>query len=1077
MRRLLRFLGLFALIQVVSIGSIHAQTTGKINGTVRDAQTGESLPGANVVIDGTQRGATADANGYFVILLVEPGTYSMTASLVGYDAQRKTGVVVQSDYTSGIDFSLREALMELGEMVVVAERPPVEPDKTTSKYVMSAEDMGAISLVRDMGDFIELQAGVSINETGSDILIRGGAAKDVMYMIDGIRMVSTDHGRGTRVFRDVNRLSVQELTVITGGYGAEYGNARGGVVSIVTRDGGNVYHGQGDYQFVPPGQKHWGKNAYESPIFGGKMRWDDPEWVVQQAEIPIDRDGDGINDVVQAFRRQPYTEKTGHRLEGNLSGPLTRKAHFFASSRWRKSASVFPAVDLTTPFNINNTFKLTLGISPVLKTQVGGVYDRRKFTGGGPTLKDPFLVNTWGRATVTDQLGYASVTHALSPRTFYEVRLAYSQSKRSESDPRVSMIGERITLDGFTVYYDQPNWQRYAYNRLIFKADLSSQVNKQNFVKAGFEVTRYDNWFQQFYFSGPNQRNVHWYANRFDTIDLLPGQSNKGMNPVELGVYVSDKIEFEGMIINAGLRWEIFWQNTWLKQGNLIYPSTMYNGLTRGRWAPEARYGALKSFQPRFGASHPITEKSLARFFFGQYRQRPDFQDLFGHHHRSSQGRDADLNRDGQISPEEQFNNFLAVRVGNPTMVPEETTMFEMGMDWNFVSDYVVALTAFYKSEFFVTYGEHYWYDVNVANTTPTAPYSNGQFRDTRGIELSLRKRFSNMFAFNLAYNMQWSEQGRHGTVGRYAYPDSMFVVNGHYFVDWNVDPLTGAESPRSLQEKAIAEGRDPDFYVIRYAQAWQNANYNFTRSSENRTPFEEQQTAEVAARSWTPLYGVYAADGFKQSADRDLDTSVYSDKDREFWERANAMPGYPGQGEGNMLIRHSTRSSERQPVSVDRRNFGSMTFLFATPADYGPLDGKALGNLRMNLVYRMYTGTRFAYTVGNVTGFRYGPLHTLTDLNAERVFGNPSRANVTLAVEVYNLFNQRDPRDRAPALSGGTNSIDFNTEEYQKYGITGLRPTHPSIAALNLTAGELNDVANSWNQPREMKFSIQYRW
>ena len=103
----------------------------------------------------------------------------------------------------------------------------------------------------------------------------------------------------------------------------------------------------------------------------------------------------------------------------------------------------------------------------------------------------------------------------------------------------------------------------------------------------------------------------------------------------------------------------------------------------------------------RFHAGH-----DLVRFFYGDYRQQPTFRDLFYNEHRSKQGRDADLNNDGQIGPEERFNNFLARRVGNPYMVPEETTQFEMGFDWNFVGDYVGALTAFYKSEFFVTFGE-----------------------------------------------------------------------------------------------------------------------------------------------------------------------------------------------------------------------------------------------------------------------------------------------------------------------------------------------------------------------------------
>jgi hypothetical protein len=1080
MNKPLTILILFGLAIFLSVNSVNAQTTGKFQGTVYDAQTGEPIPGANVVIDGTRRGSVTDANGYYIILLVDPSTYSMTASLVGYDAQRKTNVLLQSGYTSTVDFSIRETSLELGEMVVIAERPLVEPDKTTSKYMMSAEDMEAVPIVRDMSDFMELQAGVSIDEDGDEILVRGGESKDVSYMIDGIRIVSTDHGGGTRVFRDVNKLAVQELTVISGGYGAEYGNGRGGVVSMVTRDGGSAYHGQVDYQFIPSGQKHWGQSVYDSPMHGGKMEWDNPEWVAQQVEIPEDKDGDGFNDTVQAHRRREYTDKIGHRLEGNLSGPLANNMSFFASTRWFKRATVFPSADLSTPFNTNSSGKLTFSVSPQMKLRVGGLYDNRKSTNGGPSLKNPFLTNDQGMGKEVDVLSYLALTHSLSPKTFYEVRLAYSNSNREETDTRLELSGPRVDAGGFTIHYDQPNWSKFDYNRLLLKVDLSSQINKQNFVKAGIEVTRYNNWFQEFRFDGPNTRYVEWFANKFDTVDFFHGQTNQGLNPIEAGFYISDKIEFEGMIVNAGLRWEIFAQNTDLKQGHLMFPSTMYDGLTRGAWAPDDQFPAVTSFQPRLGISFPITARSLVRFFYGDYRQRPTFENLFHNEHRSRQGKDADLNNDGQISEQEKFNNFHARRVGNPYMVPEETTQFEMGLDWNFVSDYVAAVTAFYKSEFFVTFGEHYWYDVNVSSTSRNglrAPYSNGRFRDTRGIELSLRKKFSNMFTFNVAYNLQWAEQGRHGTVGWYAYPDSMFVVDGHYFVDWETDPTTGAQTPRSLQDKALAEGRDANFYVEKYGAAWNKTNYNWTAQKENVKPSDEHGTAEIQARSWTEIYALYSADGYSLYRDQEANTSAYDDADKDYWARANAQAGYPGQGEGNLLMRHSSRSSERAPSGIDRRSYGSMMFLFATPSDYGPADGKALGNVRMNLVYRLYTGTRFQFNVGNVEGFRYGPLHTRMDLNLEKVFGSPSGVNVTLAVETYNLFNQQDTRDKKPSLSGGSNTIDFNSEWYQTWGITGLRPTHPDIAARNLAIPELNDISNYWDQPREMNFSVRIKW
>ncbi|MCE2435933.1 MAG: TonB-dependent receptor plug domain-containing protein, partial [Candidatus Latescibacteria bacterium] len=131
-------------------------------------------------------------------------------------AQRQTDIRVQTDLTTTVDFQIREATLELGEITVIAERPPVEPDKTTSKYIMSAEDLEAVPIVRDMGEFIELQAGVSIDADGNEIMIRGGDREDVAYIVDGVRISTTDsYGSRTGIGRSLNKSAVQELQVIT----------------------------------------------------------------------------------------------------------------------------------------------------------------------------------------------------------------------------------------------------------------------------------------------------------------------------------------------------------------------------------------------------------------------------------------------------------------------------------------------------------------------------------------------------------------------------------------------------------------------------------------------------------------------------------------------------------------------------------------------------------------------------------------------------------------------------------------------------------------------------------------------
>ena len=92
-------------------------TTGKIMGQVTDT-AGNPIPKANVVLEGTRRGAEAEEDGIFFLLLVEPGVHTLIASHVGYRTQKRTGVVVSSDYTTNVSFELEALPIPLNELIV-----------------------------------------------------------------------------------------------------------------------------------------------------------------------------------------------------------------------------------------------------------------------------------------------------------------------------------------------------------------------------------------------------------------------------------------------------------------------------------------------------------------------------------------------------------------------------------------------------------------------------------------------------------------------------------------------------------------------------------------------------------------------------------------------------------------------------------------------------------------------------------------------------------------------------------------------------------------------------------------------
>ena len=510
------------------------------------------------------------------------------------------------------------------------------------------------------------------------------------------------------------------------------------------------------------------------------------------------------------------------------------------------------------------------------------------------------------------------------------------------------------------------------------------------------------------------------------------------------------------------------------------FASPMWSRMTLNRNAPTVKGGAITSLTHRLGISHPMGDRSVIRFFYGRFTQFPSFQHLFYNSWESRAGSDLDLNGNGAIDPAERWNHF-GVRGSeqprathhNPHLPAEETTSFEVGVDWNFVADYVLTLTTYYKganNQIFSASQQFRNPETSAFVANSSGGFAPGDYRDTRGIEFGLKKRFSHMMAFNFSLNLQWADRGRTGAVRRDVWPDSFFVANGHFWTTHDIDPVSGAEHPVSLRERALREGKDPDFYIKALGH---NANEAIRK---------QQALMDVSERSswsWVPGVSHFAAEGVEWVPGQPV-RSFYSDKDRAFWERVNRNPNYPGVGEGTLLVGRNQEVLRRQPSTRNRKSFGSLTLLFASPPGLGPAGGKMLGNLRANLVYRFYTGTvhnvvlqlyderigRFVANRQPAGRFRPGPIHTRVDLNAIKVFGRAPGKRVSLGIEVFNLFNQKDPR----SVPSPGRQVDFDASRWHQWGIEGP----PRFDARGNDGAEIFDINNYWDLPRETTFSVQ---
>jgi hypothetical protein len=237
--RLARVAAAWVAAVVLGAGVLAAQgTSGKIEGTVRD-QSGAPLNGAQVFIVGTAFAAVSNERGYYFLNNVPAGTYTVRGQYIGYSPGEVRQVRVFSGQTMTINIPLEQRAIEVSGVTVTVEQTPIVPrDQVTSKGIMSGDVITALP-VDAVGQMLRLQPGV-VEGRGGALTIRGGRPGEAATYIDGVLVRSLSGATGTI---SVGTNALEEASVTTGAIGAEYGDAQSGVVSLVTRAGGQAFRG------------------------------------------------------------------------------------------------------------------------------------------------------------------------------------------------------------------------------------------------------------------------------------------------------------------------------------------------------------------------------------------------------------------------------------------------------------------------------------------------------------------------------------------------------------------------------------------------------------------------------------------------------------------------------------------------------------------------------------------------------------------------------------------------------------------------------------------------------------------
>lgn len=235
----LRSSALLVLFLLLLAPVAHAQT-GQLTGTVTDSSSGDTLPGVNIVVEGTSQGASTGADGTYTIADLEPGTYTLSASFVGYLTKTRSGVVVQAGETTQADFALAQESVGLEEVVVVGYGEQAETDVTGSVSSIDGEELDRIPTSSATQALQGQLAGVQVVPNaggapggGATVRIRGvGTLGDAspLFVVDGV-LTNDISFLNTSDIQSVSVLKDASATAIYGSRGAN------GVVVIETKTG------------------------------------------------------------------------------------------------------------------------------------------------------------------------------------------------------------------------------------------------------------------------------------------------------------------------------------------------------------------------------------------------------------------------------------------------------------------------------------------------------------------------------------------------------------------------------------------------------------------------------------------------------------------------------------------------------------------------------------------------------------------------------------------------------------------------------------------------------------------------
>ena len=742
--------GSVLLISVISClllisGIASAATTGAVAGFV-SSSSGDVIVGASVVIEDTPFGSMTDMNGEYYIPRLSPGTYTVTARMMGMGSLTIEGVTVVSGQISRIDFTLEEFTSGETVIQVTDQRSLILENVPSTIHVIDRSEIETMP-VAGVLDIVQRQPGITAQ--GGEIHVRGGRSGEVAFLLDGVSMRSPV----TNAFVSSVPLSaLSEASITTGGLSARYGNVMSGVVNLVTREGGSSYEGEFHIRYgdmTAFGYENEARN-YSEPSENDNYR------------------SDCINCELAFGGPEPITSYILPAIGIELPGSVT----FFGACEWIRSGYNLEDSRSNWENNwqnlLNGSGKLTWRPTGGTRIWVNGHYYYRQ--------------NGW------DEWSWSMLDHPayISEEPYMAQNPDYAIPIRFEEDYGVTtgltqMLGERSFID-FKVSWNRfCQWQRIRNSDggylgegfspsdwMFFTAIQPRVIDSTGFYHSGIhpdvwlESSNYVTTGKLDYTSKLNtimELSTGLEANYYDLYDysayveswLTTYASLWKAYPYSGSAYAELSSRFTGgLVLNTGLRFDYFEPNA-----DLVSPDNLEFH------AASAKY----QVSPRIGMTNPVSDRDVFFCTYGHYFQMPNMNQMYF-------GTDYNANEAATI-------------VGNPDLDAQRTVSYEAGLRHRFSNRFSLAVSGFYKDiTGLVRTSSHY--DQSLGEYFH---YSNDESHGTvRGMEVTLLRLPGDYLSGNINYTYSVSKGRYSSATDQFEYSalgDTIPPTEDNY-LDWD---------------------------------------------------------------------------------------------------------------------------------------------------------------------------------------------------------------------------------------------------------------------------------------------------